>query len=73
MKNCYAFSIPGKYKSVAEFLLTEIITQFPTQLIDNKVNMMYLSRLMAIYPACRIQFIYQSDRMCHFELIHFSL
>lgn len=58
MKNCYAFSIPGKYKSVAEFLLTEIITQFPTQFIDNKVNMMYLSRLVAIYPAYRIQFIY---------------
>lgn len=38
MKNCYSFSIPGKYKSVAEFLLTEIITQFPKQFIDNKVN-----------------------------------
>lgn len=50
----------GDINLVAEFLLTKIITQFPEQFIDNKVNKMtYLSRLVAIiYPAHRIQFIY---------------
>lgn len=73
MKNCYTFSILGKYKSVAKFLLTKIITQFPTQFINNEVNIMYLF-LMAIYPAYRIQFICRpdnnrSDRMYQFEFI----
>lgn len=62
MKNCYTFSILGKYKSIAEFLLTKIITQFPTQFINNEVNIMYLF-LMAIYPAYRIQFIYYAGRI----------
>lgn len=36
----------GDINLVAEFLLTKIITQFPEQFIDNKVNKMtYLSRL----------------------------
>lgn len=36
----------GDINLVVEFLLTKIITQFPEQFIDNKVNKMtYLSRL----------------------------